>query len=180
MSDSIWNRIGDVATNAGKNLWKFGGEIVGGVAATARFAWDVGTAPWNDAKEYNGFIQPFKTAAAKEGGAIVKPLASAGGAVMKVPGVAPALEKINKINQEYIREPLSTFGLVQGELNSGRIDALDYFDPGCCFCYCLTICCSLNYSTVSVRTAKFSFFDADYLPPGENISPFPPLLYTLL
>jgi hypothetical protein len=129
VSDSIWNRIGDVATNAGKNLWKFGGEVVGGVAATARFAWDVGTAPWNDAKEYNGFIQPFKTAAAKEGGAIVKPLASAGGAVMKVPGVAPALEKINKINQEYIREPLSTFGLVQGELNSGRIDTLDYFDP---------------------------------------------------
>ena len=129
MSDSIWNRIGDVALNAGKNLVKFGGEIVGSVAATSRFAWDVGTAPWNDAKEYNGFIQPFKTAAGKEGGNIVKPLASAGGAVMKVPGIAPALENINKFNQEYIREPLTTFGLVQGELNSGRIEVTDYFDP---------------------------------------------------
>ena len=129
MSDSIWNRIGDVALNAGKNLVKFGGEIVGSVAATSRFAWDVGTAPWNDAKEYNGFIQPFKTAAGKEGGKIIKPLASAGGAVMKVPGIAPALENINKFNQEYIREPLTTFGLVQGELNSGRIEVTDYFDP---------------------------------------------------
>lgn len=129
MSDSIWNRIGDVATNAGKNVLKFGGEVLGAGKGIARFAWDVGTAPWNDAKEYNGFIQPFKTAAAKSGGDIVKPLASAGGAVMKVPGVAPALEKINEINQEYIREPLTTFGLVQGELNSGRIDFTDYFDP---------------------------------------------------
>ena len=48
---------------------------------------------------------------------------------MKIPYVAPALDKINEINQEYIREPLTTFGLVQGELNSGRIGIGDYFDP---------------------------------------------------
>lgn len=129
MSGSIWNRIGDVATTTGKNLLKFGGEVVGAGKGVARFAWDVGTAPWNDAKEYNGFIQPWKTAAEKNKQDIVKPLASAGGAVMKVPGLAPALEKINEINQEYIREPLTTFGLVQGELNSGRIEFTDYFDP---------------------------------------------------
>jgi hypothetical protein len=126
---SIWNRIGDVATTAAKNLYKFGGEIVGAGKGVARFAWDVGTAPWNDAAEYNGFIQPFKTAAAKESKNIVKPLASAGGAIMKVPYVAPALERINNINREYIREPLTTFALVQGDLNSDRIEFGDYFDP---------------------------------------------------
>ena len=82
---SVWNRIGDVATTVGKttassvvNLAKWGGEIAGAVGGTARFAWDVGTAPWNDAEEYNGFVQPFKTASEKQGKDIIKPFASAG------------------------------------------------------------------------------------------------------
>jgi len=125
---SIWNRIGDVATTAAKDAFKFGGELLGSAKGTAKFAWDVGTAPWNDAEEYNGFIQPFKTAASKEGADIIKPLASAGGAIMKVPGVQPALERINKINQEYIREPLTTFELVQGDMV--KTDSLKtFFDP---------------------------------------------------
>jgi hypothetical protein len=132
---SIWNRIGDVASTAAKNAFKFGGEVIGAGAGAARLGWDIGTAPWNNADEYNGFIQPFKTAIAKEGGDIIKPLASAGGAIMKVPGVQPAVERINKINQEYIREPLTTFELVQGDLSkkvfqgdfAGAIKS--YFDP---------------------------------------------------
>jgi 5'-deoxynucleotidase YfbR-like HD superfamily hydrolase len=125
---SIWNRIGDVASTAKKNAFSFAGDLAGSVSGTARFAWDVGTAPWNDAEEYNGFIQPFKTAASKDGGDIIKPLASAGGAIMKVPGVQPALERINKINQEYIREPLTTFELVQGDVV--KSDSLKtFFDP---------------------------------------------------
>ncbi len=119
---SVWNRIGDLASNAAK----FGGEIVGAVAAPARFAWDLGTAPWNDDDEYNGFVQPFKTAAAEAGGNIVKPLASAGGAIMKVPGVAPALETLYKVNQEVIREPLATYGLIQGEVSGGKAS---FFNP---------------------------------------------------
>jgi len=119
---SVWNRIGDVASNA----LKFGGEVLNSAGSAARFAWDVGTAPWNNADEYNGFIQPFKTAAAKEGADIIKPLASAGGAIMKVPGVQPALERINYINQEYIREPLTTYNLVLGDVLAGRGD---FFDP---------------------------------------------------
>jgi hypothetical protein len=133
---SVWNRIGDIATTTAKNTAKFGGELVGAAGSTARFAWDVGTAPWNDAEEYNGFIQPFKTAAEKEGKDIIKPLASAGGAIMKVPGVQPALVRINNINQEYIREPLTTFALAAGEINkriaTGEgplIAELGYFDP---------------------------------------------------
>ena len=133
---SLWNRIGDVATTAVKNTGKFGGEILEATGSAARFAWDVGTAPWNDAEEYNGFIQPFKTATEKEGKDIIKPLASAAGAIAKVPLVQPALERIGYINQEYIREPLATIALATGEINrrsvtgEGRFIAeLGYFDP---------------------------------------------------
>jgi hypothetical protein len=126
---SVWNRIGDVASTAAKNAFKFGGEVVGSGVGIARFAWDVGTAPWNDQAQYNGFIQPFKTAAAKQGGDIIKPYSSAGGAIMKVPGVAPALERINYVNREYIREPLTTYNLVLGDIASGREDLTAIFDP---------------------------------------------------
>ena len=126
---SIWNRIGDVTTTAAKNGFKFAKEIGEAQAGWARFAWDIGTAPWNDQKEYNGFIQPFKTAYNKEIGNIVKPLASAGGAVMKVPGLEPTLERINKINRDYIREPLTTWHLVLGDIGSGRISPTEIFDP---------------------------------------------------
>ena len=119
---SVWNRIGDLASNAAK----FGGELLGAAGSATRFAWDVGTAPWNDADEYNGFVKPFKTAAASEGADIVKPLASAGGAIMKVPGLAPALETLYKVNQEVIREPLTTFQLVQGDVSAGRAS---FFNP---------------------------------------------------
>jgi hypothetical protein len=126
---SVWNRIGDVASTAAKNAFKFSGEVVGSGVGIARFAWDVGTAPWNDQAQYNGFIQPFKTAAAKQGGDIIKPYSSAGGAIMKVPGIAPALERINYINREYIREPLTTYNLVLGDITSGREDITAIFDP---------------------------------------------------
>ncbi len=126
---SIWNRIGDVASTAGKNLFKFGGEVLGAATAPVRFAWDIGTAPWNDADEYNGFIQPFKTAADDATKDFIKPLASAGGAIMKVPGIQPALERINKINQEFIREPLTTYNLVLGDITSGRAPLGSIFDP---------------------------------------------------
>jgi hypothetical protein len=135
---SVWNRIGDLASSAGKGVFNsanwlgeravsFGGDIAGLAGTPAKFAWDVGTAPWNDDEEYNGFIQPFKTAAMQAGGSVVKPLASAGGAVMKVPGVAPALETLYKVNQEAIREPLTTYFLVRGEVAGGNI--LGFFDP---------------------------------------------------
>ena len=126
---SVWNRIGDVASTVTKGAFNFGKDVIGSGAGVAKMAWDIGTAPWNDAAAYNGFIQPFKTAALKNGPNIVKPLADAGGAIMKVPGVQPALQRINYINQEYIREPLTTISLVQGDLNSGRINPLDVFDP---------------------------------------------------
>jgi hypothetical protein len=135
-TQKIWNRIGDVAssvaktaTNSASNLFKWGGEITSGIGSAARFGWDVGTAPWNSQAQYNGFVQTFKTAARTEGKDIVKPFASAGGAIMKVPGVAPALERINYINREYIREPLTTASLVMGDITSGREPLTGFFDP---------------------------------------------------
>ena len=126
---SLWNRIGDVASTVAKGTFNFGKDVIGAPVGVARMAWDIGTAPWNDAAEYNGFIQPFKTAVTKNGPNVIKPLADAGGAIMKVPGVQPALQRINYINQEYIREPLTTLSLVQGDLNAGRINPLEIFNP---------------------------------------------------
>jgi len=130
---SIWNRIGDVASTVAKsaetgavNLFHFGEDVAKAAVAPAKMAWDIGTAPWNNADEYNGFIQPFKTAVLKDGPNLVKPLADAGGAIMKVPGVQPALQRINYINQNYIREPIAAINLVQGDVQGGKAD---FFDP---------------------------------------------------
>lgn len=123
---SIWNRIGDVASTVAKDATKFGGQVLNSAKGVAQFAWDVGTAPWNDAEEYNGFSNTIKSAAAKNQENIVAPYASAGGALMKVPGLQPTLERINNINQQYIREPLTTLNLVQGDVLAGRAS---FFDP---------------------------------------------------
>ena len=123
---SIWNRIGDVATTVAKGAFNFGEDVAKATLAPAKMAWDIGTAPWNNADEYNGFVQTFKTAALKDGPNLIKPLADAGGAIMKVPGVQPALQRINYINQNYIREPIATFNLVQGDVQAGKAD---FFDP---------------------------------------------------
>jgi hypothetical protein len=124
-----FNRIGDVATTVVTNAGKFGGELLGAATAPARFAWDVATAPWNDNEQYNGFINTFKYAGAGATERIIKPLASAGGAIMKVPGVAGTVERITQINRDYIREPLTTFELVSGDLKSNRTQFEEVFDP---------------------------------------------------
>ena len=132
---SIWNRIGDVASTVAKDATKFGGQVLGSAKGVAQFAWDVGTAPWNDAEQYNGFSNTLKNAASKNQDNIVAPYASAGGAIMKVPGLQPTLERINNINQQYIREPLTTFALVTGDLNKRAANGdvlgsnLGFFDP---------------------------------------------------
>jgi len=126
---SLWNRIGDVASTVAKGAFNFGKDVVGAPVASAKMAWDIGTAPWNDAAEYNGFIQTIKTAGKQNVPNIVKPLADAGGAIMKVPGVQPALQRINYINQEYIREPLTTLSLVSGDITGGKVSPLSIFDP---------------------------------------------------
>ena len=124
---SWYNKLGDVASTVANGAVSFTGDVLGAVAAPSRFAWDVVTAPWNDNKEYNGFVNTLKNASKKAGVDIVKPLASAGGAIMKVPGVAPAFEKLYEVNRDFIREPATTVALVNGELNKTGPTA--FFDP---------------------------------------------------
>jgi hypothetical protein len=124
---SWYNKIGDVASTVVNGAVQFGGEVLGAVAAPSRFAWDIATAPLNDDKEYNGIVNIFKNAGKKAGVDIVKPLASAGGAIMKVPGVAPAFEKLYEINRDYIREPATTAALINGEIN--KTGPVAFFDP---------------------------------------------------
>jgi hypothetical protein len=122
-----YNKIGDVASTVTKGAVQFGGEVLGAVAAPSRFAWDIATAPLNDDKEYNGIVNIFKNAGKKAGVDIVKPLASAGGAIMKVPGVAPAFEKLYEVNRDYIREPATVAQLVEGEIY--KTGPVAFFDP---------------------------------------------------
>ena len=137
---SIWNRIGDVATSVVKgvgtglettgklveNVGKFGVDLAYGVGGVAKMAYDIGTAPWNDDEDYNGFVAPFKSAWNDSQKNVVRPLASAGGAIMKIPGLQTTFEKIEYVNQEYIREPVTTFGLVQSGMRTGTAS---FFDP---------------------------------------------------
>ena len=124
---SWYNKLGEVASTVSKGAVQFGGEVLNAAVAPARFAWDVSTAPWNDDKEYNGFINTFKNAGKKAGADVVKPLASAGGAIMKVPGVRSTFENIYDFNRDYIREPATAFQLVEGEVNKTGPQA--FFDP---------------------------------------------------
>ncbi len=126
---SVWNRIGDVATTIAKGAFNFGKEVVGAQKATAQISWDIATAPWYNPLEYNNFIQTAKASIDKNSPNYVKPFASAGGAIMKVPGVQSTLEAIDNVNREYIREPLTTFELVAGDLGANRIERSDIFDP---------------------------------------------------
>ena len=122
---SIWNRIGDVASNA----VKFGGEVLGAAAAPAKLAFDIGTAAWDHPTDFSGFMNSVKSSAVDAEKSVIKPLASAGGAIMKVPGVQPTTEFINHVNQEYIREPLTTYNLVLGDIASNRASLADFFNP---------------------------------------------------
>jgi hypothetical protein len=91
---NVWNRIGDLAE--GTKDWI--GDIGLGLVSPAKFVWDVATAPLNDRKEYDGFLNSIKQA----GTDFVKNVARPVGGV---------LGAINAVNQNVIREPLSAAAL---------------------------------------------------------------------
>ena len=94
---SIWGRLGQLAK-----------DTAGVVAAGPRFAWDVMQSFGNDDEAYNGVRNTFTTAGADFLGRLVKPL----GDVAELPVVKPALEKLDMVNREYVREPLTTVALM--------------------------------------------------------------------
>jgi len=91
-----WNRIGDLAK--GTRDWV--GDV--GLAAVsltgAKFVWDVATAPLNDRKEFNGFINTLKQATIDSAKNIARP----------VGGIIAGVEAVNR---NLIREPLSAVTL---------------------------------------------------------------------
>lgn len=100
-----WNRIGDLVK--GTRDWV--GDV--GLAAVsltgAKFVWDVATAPLNDRKEFNGFINTLKQATIDSAKNIGRPIG----------GVIAATEAVNR---NLIREPLSAVTLfAQRDKNMG-------------------------------------------------------------
>lgn len=117
-----WDRLG----RFGKALWSAG-------TAGRKFTWDVATAPFNDDEQFNGFVKTFETAGRNfvKG---VEPLAGyALGGLNEVlessvgqKTLKPALAWIDEKNREYIREPLTSFALMDKDFkNSGVWDGLN-------------------------------------------------------
>lgn len=80
-------------------------DLGGAAIAPAKFVWDVGTAPWNDDEQFNGFSNTLKTSGKNLISSYVKPFTSAVDLAM------PVFQKIDEINQQVIRRPL-TAGLL--------------------------------------------------------------------
>ena len=103
---SFFDRLGQVAK-----------DVAGFVAAPAKFAWDVGTAPWNNDEHFNGFANTIATASKNLGTSLVKPIQD----VAAAPVISGALSAINTVNQNLIREPLTTLNLVAADAVSAVI-----------------------------------------------------------
>jgi hypothetical protein len=92
-------------------IGEFAKDLGGAALAAPKFVWDVSTAPWNDAEEFNGFKNTFVSAGANAFSSVIKPLAD----IAEVPGIKQGLEKWDAFNREYIREPLTTTALMAAE-----------------------------------------------------------------
>jgi hypothetical protein len=90
---SFFNRLGDLAKDIGEAAY-----------AAPKFVWDVTTAPWNDAEEFNGFKNTLVNAGGQALQRVIAPVAN----VASLPAVKPVLQKWDEINREYIREPLTS------------------------------------------------------------------------
>lgn len=107
---SVWNRLGQIAKDVG-----------GAITAPAKFAWDVATAPWNDDEHFNGFANTMASATKNLGTSLIKPLAD----VAVLPVVSQTLNAINTVNQNLIREPLTTAALAVGDTIQGKGNIFD-------------------------------------------------------
>jgi len=106
---SIWNRIGDAAKavggaieTAGKDAWQLGTSV-------PRFAWDVGTAAFNDNEQWNGFANTLDSATKRLEGNIAPTFTAIG----KVPGLNSALNTVQAVNRNLLYRPATTYNLVE-------------------------------------------------------------------
>lgn len=103
----IWNRIGDLA----KGTRDWGLDVGLAISSPVKFAWDIATAPWNDRKEFNGFLSTVKQSTIDLAKNVARP----------VGGVIGAIEATNR---NLIREPLSAVTLfAQRDPNMGISDS---------------------------------------------------------
>ena len=107
---SVWNRLG-----------QFAKDIGGAVASPAKFAWDIATAPFNDDAHFNGVANTLATATKNLGTSVLKPVAD----IASAPGISQAVNAINTVNQNVIREPLATAALAIGDTLSGKGNVFD-------------------------------------------------------
>lgn len=91
---NFFDRLGTLAKDLG-----------GAAVAPIKFVWDVGTAPWNDSEQFNGFSNIMKSAGKNFVTSYTKPLGDVLGMA------APAFQKIDEINQQLIRRPLAAAAL---------------------------------------------------------------------
>ena len=111
---SIWNRIGQLATD----VKDYAEHLVGAASGVPKFVWDVATAPWNDNEEFNGFTNTLKSAGkdlAEKAMPLAKDVLGAVSNVSEAPVVKPILEGIVTLNREVVREPLTTAQLMKAE-----------------------------------------------------------------
>lgn len=94
----IWNRIGKLA----KGTADWVGDVGLAVVSPAKFLWDIGTAPFNDREEFNGFFNTVRQAGIDFGKNVARPI---GGVVAAV----------DKTAQNLLREPLSAAFLYTGQ-----------------------------------------------------------------
>lgn len=87
---NMWDRFG----NLSKGVGDWFGDIGTGIVAPIKFAWDVASAPWNDAPEYNGFVNTLKSASDTAARSLGRPL---GGVISASVHVA----------ENIVRQPLS-------------------------------------------------------------------------
>jgi hypothetical protein len=119
----------------GSRLGSIAKDLAGAAFATPKFIWDVANAPFNDDEKFNGLSNTLKSAAANNIISVTKPLVNVGETALGAPGVKPALEGINKFNQEVIREPLTAVTLFEGQAKKKVFQgdilgaAKTFFDP---------------------------------------------------
>lgn len=94
----LWNRVGKLA----KGTADWVGDVGLAFLSPAKFLWDIGTAPFNDREEFNGFYSTIRQAGTDFAKNVGRPL---GGIIAAV----------DKTAQNIIREPLSAAFLAIGQ-----------------------------------------------------------------
>lgn len=113
---SFFDRLGTLAKDLG-----------GAAFSPVKFVWDIGTAPWNDDEDFNGFGNVLKNSTKNFVQSNVKPFTTALDMAM------PVFQKIDEINQQVIRRPLAATLLTMQGADGGWKRAWEEADKNVSF-----------------------------------------------